>query len=41
MARTAGPAHRKQLETMARTWEQLAEARRQQLLKEPSLSSEG
>jgi hypothetical protein len=31
MARTASPAHRQQLEQMAETWEQLAEARRRQL----------
>jgi hypothetical protein len=31
MARTAPPAHRQQLVQMAETWEQLAEARRQQL----------
>ena len=34
MARTAQPAHRQQLEDMAATWEQLAEARRQRLKKE-------
>jgi hypothetical protein len=33
MARTALPAHRQQLEQMATTWEQLAEARRRQLKK--------
>jgi hypothetical protein len=33
LARTAHPAHRVQLEQMAQTWEQLAEARRQQLNK--------
>ena len=31
MARTASPAHRQQLEQMAETWEQLAEARKRQL----------
>ena len=31
MARTAQPQHRVQLEDMAQTWEQLAEARRKQL----------
>ena len=34
MARTAQPSHRAQLEEMAQTWEQLAEARRRQLEKE-------
>jgi len=34
MARTASPRHRQQLEDMARTWEQLAEARKRQLEKE-------
>jgi hypothetical protein len=33
MARTAIPAHRQQLEQMALTWEQLAEARRRHLEK--------
>ena len=33
MARTALPAHRHQLEQMAETWEQLAEARKRQLEK--------
>ena len=33
MARTASPAHRQQLEQMAETWEQLAEARKRQLEK--------
>lgn len=33
MARTAPPAHRQQLEQMAETWEQLAEARKRQLEK--------
>jgi hypothetical protein len=28
MARTASPAHKQHLETMAETWEQLAKARR-------------
>ena len=31
MARTAPPGHREQLEQMAATWEQLAEARRRHL----------
>ena len=31
MARTATPAHRQQLVTMAETWEQLAEARKRML----------
>ena len=31
MARTASPAHRQQLEQMAETWEQLAEARKKAL----------
>jgi len=34
MARTAPPNHRAQLEKMAETWEQLAEARKKQLEKE-------
>jgi hypothetical protein len=34
MARTALPQHRQQLEDMARTWEQLAEARQRQREKE-------
>lgn len=34
IARTALPQHRQQLEDMARTWEQLAEARKRQLEKE-------
>ena len=31
MARTALPSHRQQLEQMAETWDQLAEARKRQL----------
>jgi hypothetical protein len=31
MARTAPPAHRQQLEQMAETWEQLADARKRQV----------
>jgi hypothetical protein len=34
LARTAPPAHREQLEEMARTWEQLAEARRGKIKKQ-------
>jgi hypothetical protein len=34
MARNAPSAHRAQLEQMAQTWEQLAEARRKQLKQE-------
>ena len=34
MARMALPAHRQQLEAMAATWEQLAEARRRKLDKQ-------
>jgi hypothetical protein len=34
MARTAPPAHRQQLEQMAETWEQLADARKRQLEKQ-------
>lgn len=34
MARTASPGHRLQLEQMALTWEQLAEARKRHLKKE-------
>ena len=33
MARVAQPAHRIQLEQMAATWEQLADARKRQLAK--------
>lgn len=31
MARTSSPTHRQQLEQMAETWEQLADARKRQL----------
>jgi hypothetical protein len=34
MARTAQPAQRQQLQQMAGTWDQLAEARRQQMRKQ-------
>ncbi len=34
MARTAPPAHRQQLEQMAETWEQLADARKRQMEKQ-------
>ena len=34
VARTAQPTQRQQLEQMAETWEQLAEARKRQLKKE-------
>jgi hypothetical protein len=34
MARTASPAHREQLENMATTWTQLAEARKRQVEKQ-------
>jgi ferric-dicitrate binding protein FerR (iron transport regulator) len=34
MARTASPTHREQLETMAATWTQLAEARKRQMEKQ-------
>ncbi|WP_068020044.1 hypothetical protein [Rhodoplanes sp. Z2-YC6860] len=40
MARTAPVTHRTQLEQMAQTWEQLAEARRKQLLKQGKSPSE-
>jgi hypothetical protein len=33
MARTASPTHRQQLENMAATWDQLAQARKLQLEK--------
>ncbi len=33
MARTASPAHKAQLESMAETWEQLARSRQQQLVR--------
>jgi hypothetical protein len=34
MARTALPQHRQQLEQMAETWDQLADARKKQLKKD-------
>ena len=34
MARTALPSHRQQLEQMATTWEQLADARKRQLARQ-------
>ena len=34
LARAAPPAHRRQLEEMARTWEQLAEARKGKIKKQ-------
>ena len=34
LARAAPPAHREQLEEMARTWEQLAEARKRKIKKQ-------
>lgn len=34
MARTAPPTHRVQLEQMAQTWDQLADARKRQLEKD-------
>ena len=36
MTRTASPAHRQQLEQMAETWDQLAEARRRHLERKES-----
>jgi hypothetical protein len=39
LARTAPPAHREQLEEMARTWEQLAEARRGTIKKQLKMKS--
>ena len=39
-ARTAPPAHRQQLEQMAETWEQLADARRRQLKKQGKTADE-
>jgi hypothetical protein len=41
MARTATKAHRAQLEEMARTWEQLADARRRQLVKDRKSKKDG
>jgi hypothetical protein len=41
MARTALPQHRQQLEEMARTWEQLAEARKRQIEKEGKIEDSG
>lgn len=38
MARTALPTHRTQLEQMAATWEQLAQARKHQLEKQGKTS---
>jgi hypothetical protein len=40
MARTSPPAHRQQLEQMAETWEQLADARRRQLEKQGKTADE-
>ena len=40
MARNAPPQHREQLEEMARTWEQLAEARQRQIDKSTNAGSE-
>jgi len=40
MARTAPPAHRVQLEQMAQTWDQLAEARKRQLEKDGKTEDE-
>ena len=37
MAESAQPKHREQLEEMAKTWEQLAEARRQQIKRKAML----
>jgi len=34
LARSAPPAHREQLEDMAQTWEQLAEARKRKIKKQ-------
>ena len=39
LARTAPPAHREQLEEMAVTWEQLAEARRGKIKKQLKMKS--
>jgi hypothetical protein len=41
MARTALPTHRQQLEQMAETWEQLAEARKRQLEKQGKSDENG
>jgi hypothetical protein len=41
MARTAPPAHRQHLEQMAATWEQLAAARKRQLLKQERRNENG
>jgi ferric-dicitrate binding protein FerR (iron transport regulator) len=40
LARNASPAHRQQLEQMAATWEQLADARRRQLQKQGNTDDE-
>jgi hypothetical protein len=40
MARTAMPTHRQQLEQMASTWEQLAQARKRQLEKQGKTDDE-
>ena len=41
MARIAIPAHRSQLEQMATTWEQLAEARKKNLEKDGKSETDG
>jgi hypothetical protein len=41
MARTASPAHKVQLESMARTWEQLAQTRQQKLSKKGMAEDDG
>jgi hypothetical protein len=41
MARTAPPAHRAQLEQMAATWEQLAQARKHQMEKQGNAGENG
>jgi hypothetical protein len=40
LARNAAPSHRAQLQQMAETWEQLAEARRRDLNKRGMLADE-
>jgi hypothetical protein len=40
MARTASPTHKVQLEHMAETWEQLADARRRKLIRGQSVDDE-
>jgi hypothetical protein len=40
MARTASPSHRIQLEKMAETWDQLAQARKRKLARDGTIQEE-